>query len=145
MTSRIAGHEMTAADVMSSPVISLAETSPILEAANLMLRQQIRHIVVVNGTHCIGVLTDRDLLETWYRGPAAMRTTIVRGLVANRTSCVLPDAALRQVARVMNENQVDAVPVVEEGGELLGLITAGDVVHAVAHYGLVIPADAEAS
>jgi CBS domain-containing protein len=37
----------------------------------------------------------------------------------------------------MNTNRVDAVPVVDESGKLLGLVTADDVVHAAATKGLV--------
>ena len=36
----------------------------------------------------------------------------------------------------MNVNRVDAVPVVDPAGKALGIVTAGDVVAAVARYGV---------
>lgn len=139
MTTPTTGAEVTVADVMSAPVATVDDTSSLWHASDLMIRFGIHHVVVLaaNGGRCVGVLTDRDVLEAWHRGPAVIRATPVRELVASSTACVLPDATLRQVSSVMNVNRVDAVPVVDETGKLLGLVTASDVVHAVAHYGLV--------
>ena len=136
MTMTRSEHAMVAADVMSSPVISVDAASSIWQAGDLMLNQQVRHVLVVSGGRCVGVIRDRDILEAWYEGPAAMRATPVRRRVSERTSCVLPDAALSQVAQVMNVNRVDAVPVVDPAGKALGIVTAGDVVAAVARYGV---------
>lgn len=137
MTSPIAAAELRAADVMSAPVSTVEEDSSLWQAGDLMIGLGVHHVVVVRADHCIGMLTDRDILEAWHRGPAAIRSTPIRQFVARSTACVLPDAPVRQVASVMNRNRVDAVPVVDESGKLLGLVTAGDVVHAVATFGLV--------
>jgi CBS-domain-containing membrane protein len=50
--------------------------------------------------------------------------------------CVLPGTDLQQVADLMMCDSVDAVPVVDDHGQVLGLVTAGDVVAAVAKYGV---------
>lgn len=133
--------ELSASDVMSTPVATVDARSGLWQAGDLMMSLGVHHVVVADSGHCIGVLTDRDLLEAWYRGPAAIRGTPVSKLVATSTSCVLPDSPIRHLASIMNVNHVDAVPVVDESGRLLGLVTAGDVVHAVATYGLMVPSD----
>lgn len=139
MTTALPDRTLIATDVMSSPVVAIDENSSIWDAGDLMLGRRVHHVVVSRGTHCIGVLTDRDILEAWHRGPAALRSTPVRQLVAVQTSCVLADASLQQVAHVMNLNMVDAVPVVDEAGNALGIITATDLIKAVARYGVAIP------
>ncbi len=129
---------LVAADIMSAPVSAIDQNCSIWQAGDMMLGRRIHHVVVVAGQCCIGVLTERDLLEAWHRGPAALRATPVRRLVASRTSCVLPEASLQQVARLMNTNLVDCVPVVDGSGTALGIITSGDLVHAVATYGVSV-------
>ncbi|HWC33527.1 MAG TPA: CBS domain-containing protein [Mycobacteriales bacterium] len=136
-----AERDLLATDVMSSPIAAIDEHSSIWQAGDLMLGQRVHHVVVVSGSHCLGVLTDRDILEAWHRGPAALRATPVRELIAMRTACVLPDATLKQVAYVMNVNGVDAVPVVDGAGNAIGIITGRDVIRAVALHGVVVPAD----
>jgi len=128
--------EVTAGEAMSSPVVTVPEGGTILEAWTVMVTFRVRHAVVVRGDHCIGVLDDRALVEAWESGPSVLRSTAVRQLIGQRTVCVLPDASLREVAAIMNTCQVDAVPVVRADGKLVGLITAGDVIHAVSEHGL---------
>ena len=132
----VAPRDVSAADAMSSPVVTVPETATIFDAWSVLVHCRVRHAVVVHGDRCVGVVDDRDLVEAWHRGPGALRATAVKALLRDHTSCVLSDAPLREVARIMNEARTDAVPVVETDGKLVGLVTAGDVVHAVAEHGL---------
>lgn len=142
-TASTAERDITARDAMSSPVMTVPETATIFDAWAVMINCKVRHTVVVRDNRCLGVLTDRDLVEAWHAGPGALRATPVRRLLPEHTSCVLPGASLRQVAQVMNMTRVDAVPVVEADGKLAGLVTAGDVVHTVARLGVHLPSAAD--
>jgi CBS-domain-containing membrane protein len=137
MTTVTTARTVVAADIMTSPVPTIDQNCSIWEAGDLMLGRRIRYVAVTAGNCCIGVLTDRDILEAWHRGPAALRATPVRRLVAARTTCVLADASLQQVARLMNRDLVDCVPVVDASGLALGIITSGDVIKAVAAHGVL--------
>jgi acetoin utilization protein AcuB len=121
---------------MTSPVVTVPDTGTIWDAWSLIINCHVRHAVVVAGDHCVGVVDDHVLVQAWQRGPSALRSTPIRALLRDRTSCVLPDAPLSQVADLMNSERIEAVPVVDEHGRLLGLITPCDILHAVAHYGL---------
>jgi CBS domain-containing protein len=131
--------DLTAADAMTSPVVTVPETATLFDAWTVMVSFHVRHVVVVRDDHCLGVLDDRDLVSAWNSGPSALQATPVRRLLRDRTSCVLTDALLSQVADLMNTSRVDAVPVVEANGKLTGLITAGDIVHSVSRHGLHEP------
>ena len=130
-------NELVAREIMSTPVAAVTDEATVWEAWNVLIRDHIRHVVVVNGRHCIGVVTESDLVAAWNRGPAVLSTMPIRTLLLNRTACVLPDAPVRHVAAVMDAERVDAVPVVDEQGTVLGLITATDVIHAVASDGII--------
>jgi CBS domain-containing protein len=121
---------------MTTPVVIVPESGTIWDAWSLLISGRVRHAVVVSGERCIGIVDDRDLVKFWQHGPAELQTTPIRALVRRSTSCVLPDATLSQVAALMNVERIDAVPVVDAHGKLLGLITAGDVLHAVSRHGL---------
>lgn len=49
-------------DVMSAPVRTIEHDSPISTAAELMLREEIRHLVVMEGHFAVGVVSMRDVL-----------------------------------------------------------------------------------
>jgi CBS domain-containing protein len=129
-------HQLTAGDVMSSPAITVSDSATIWDAWSAMFTNGVRHGAVVRGAHCTGVIDDRRLIQAWQQGPNALRSTPIGTLVRVPTSCVVREASLRRVAKIMNVERVDAVPVTDPAGRLLGLITAGDVVHAVAQLGM---------
>jgi CBS domain-containing protein len=127
---------VTAATVMSSPVITVSASQSLWDAWTVMSSCGLRHVVVTVRDRCVGVIDDRRLIAPWPQGPGHMQHTSVRSTLDQRTACVLPDAPLSGVAEIMNTNQVDAVPVVDETGKLLGLVTAVDVIRAVARWGI---------
>jgi CBS domain-containing protein len=127
---------VTAGRVMSSPVITVGAGQSLWDAWTVMSSCSVRHVVVTVRDRCVGVIDDRGLVAAWPQGPGYMQHTSVRSTLDQRTACVLPDAPVSGVAEIMNTNQVDAVPVVDETGKLLGLVTAVDVIRAVARCGI---------
>jgi len=65
---KVVGADQTASllpmdSIMSAPVIGIDERRPITEAADLMHRNGIRHLLVRSATTVVGVLSVRDLLR----------------------------------------------------------------------------------
>ena len=59
--------------------------------------------------------------------PPSARGRTVRDVMTRQVLCVSPDQPLAEVASLMNNKDVDRVPVVEEG-KLVGFLTRGDIV-----------------
>lgn len=133
---RARARALTARDVMSSPALTIRPDATPWMAWSLMTKYGVRHLVVQGEGRCLGMLDDREIFAQWPMGPLALRRVTIAGMMRSRTSAVLPGVALQQVAHVMNVDRVDAVPVVDEHGAVLGLITAGDLVAAIAAYGI---------
>ncbi len=55
---------MPVQDVMSSPVIGIDVARPITDAADLMDRNQTRHLAVMRSGTIVGILSVRDLLRS---------------------------------------------------------------------------------
>ena len=133
---------LTAADIMSAPVVTAdLNESPIVARAR-MRAWGVRHLVLVHGGVCAGVVDDRSVLSAWRHSPLGVRHPTLAGLRRTTTTCVLPVADVKMVARVMTAGRVDAVPVVDADGVLLGLVTAGDVAAAVARFGVSVGEEA---
>ena len=127
---------VVAGDVMSAPTVSIRPTTTVWAAWSLMLRTGLRHLVVSTPEGCVGVIDDRTVFAEWPMGPLALRRRTVRELVRPRTTCVLPDTDLRRVAQVMVDEAIDAVPVVDPDGRLVGIVTGSDIARAVALTGI---------
>jgi acetoin utilization protein AcuB len=123
---------LTAADVMSAPVITVSASDTLWTAWGLIYRAGFRHLVVVDGTRCVGVLDDRHIVLAWPFGPLGKHQTGVGDVIARGVHCVLPDTPVPTVAEIMLTERTDAVPVVNGRGEILGLITVGDMLTVLA-------------
>lgn len=127
---------LRARDVMSAPVHVVSITDTMWDAWSVMLKFGVRHLVVCDGDRCAGVLDDRILFAHWPAGPFGITSTPVRQVIPPHTTCVLPETSLGRVARVMVNQDVDAVPVTDVDGTIIGLVTPGDIAVAVARYDL---------
>ncbi len=117
------------------PIVVEADT-PFLEARLVLKKRHIRHLPVVDGGTLIGVVTDRDLKEA---APSAatgldvyelnylLLKMTVRELIKRAPVTIKPDDAIETAALLMRDNKIGCLPVVDDTGRLLGLITETDM------------------
>jgi CBS domain-containing protein len=115
----------TAGQVMSrSPRTSEAQAS-LFSAWGKLHGEHNRHLVVIDeGVRPIGVLDERDIALQWPPGPLGAHHLPVHKLLRFRTRPrVRAEDDVAEVAATMLGAREDALPVVDEDGRLLGLVT----------------------
>ncbi|MEV4288076.1 CBS domain-containing protein [Nonomuraea bangladeshensis] len=123
---------LVAEQVMSRILVVVKPEESPLMAWELMRRADVHHLPVVSGGHLLGVLSREDLAASWSGGPWEQSGRQVGAvLTGERRPRVRPGTPLPRVAAILADSGCDALPVVGEHG-LVGLITASDVVAAVA-------------
>jgi len=125
--------ELTAADIMSRPVLTISVGETLWEAWSLLYRSGLRHLVVVDGSRCVGVIDDRRIALEWPLSPSRDLARRVGQVITGRARCVLPDTAVPELARIMLRNRVDVLPVVTPTGDLTGLVSASDLLLVLAY------------
>jgi CBS domain-containing protein len=121
-----------AAQVMSTPVVTVSKDETLWDAWGLLYRSGLRHLVVLDGLRCIGVIDDRRIVAEWPLAPGAPYRRTVGQVISRRCRVVVPATPITVVARIMLDEHADAVPVVTDRGDILGLVTATDIVNVVA-------------
>lgn len=127
---------MRAAKVMTSPVITVAEQTPVSEAAAILTGHGFTSVPVVDGAgQMTGIVSESDLMrdrvrpEGWPAQPEHADPAV--GTVMTKVPLALrPDADLADVVSLMLAEPVRAVPIVEDG-RLVGIITRRDVLRAL--------------
>jgi CBS domain-containing protein len=138
--------EITAGELMSSPVVAVTTGHSVASAWEAMRTRGVHHLVVLDQHGLAGVLDDRTLAARWPAGgPEAPHSVTVGHLISGGVWCVLRDQPASAVARIMTEGHCDAVPVVTTAGILLGLVTATDLVAAVARAAVPVAAGVESA
>jgi acetoin utilization protein AcuB len=121
---------------MSPKPVTITADVSITEALREMRQKQVRRLPVLDGEgHLIGIVSEKDLL---YASPSpATSLSIyemhyllsrlkVSELMSTHVITVAPDVPLEEAARVMADNKIGGLPVVEDG-RLVGIITETDI------------------
>ena len=132
---------MRVEDLMSRSVVTIGHDATVAQAWNLMRTRQVRHLPVLDADRwLIGILTDRDLRQVILeRSVQEEPAELARALARLRVNEVMtwgvitvrPETDIRQAARIMHERNLGALPVAD-GGRVVGMLTASDVIQAVA-------------
>ena len=123
---------------MRSPAVTIGPNATVREAVALMTTGKLRHLPVVDADRLVGIVTDRDLRQAVFApivqerlgaGGDAVGHILVREVMTWAVVTVRPATDLREAARLMHEQKIGAVPVVE-GNRLVGILTESNVLVA---------------
>ncbi len=115
--------------VKGSQVFTIPSTANISDVVNELIAHNCGSLVVSDGDRMIGIISERDIL----RACAAMHDSLedipLRPLMSRNVITASPMDKVGDVMGMMTEHRVRHLPVME-AGELVGLISIGDVVKA---------------
>ncbi len=98
-------------------------------AARLMWEHDCGCLPVVDvEDRLVGIVTDRDVLMGAYTQGRALGDLHVSNCMTQKVMAALPSDTVEDVIRMMGDHQVRRIPVVEEQGKLVGLISLSDLV-----------------
>lgn len=122
------------ADVMTRDLLTLGPDESVLMAWELMCQNRSHHLPVVDGEgHCLGVIDAQTITTTWEASSPQRARRPVRLLLAHRPFVpVAPTDSIGTAAGVMLRQGVDHVAIVDGDGLLVGLLTARDLISALA-------------
>jgi acetoin utilization protein AcuB len=131
---------MKVREMMTGAPISVGSDTPVFDARQTMLKERIRHLLVVEDGRLVGIVTDRDIrlnlpsqatsLSMWEVNYLLAKLTV--GKVMTKGVIITgPDQDATDAARLMLEHKIGALPVLD-GDRLVGIITETDVLRAFA-------------
>ena len=113
-------YDVKVSDVMSTALITVTPNEAVTEAHAEMELGVIRHLLVVDDRgRLVGVLSDRDLL----RGAHSKRSHTVGDLMSRDVVTLRPEAPAHEAAVLMLDLRIGSLPVVDENGSLIGVVT----------------------
>lgn len=107
--------------------ITVAPGSPALEAVEIMRNKRFGCVVVTEGEKLVGILTERDILIKFAGIKGAERLKI-RDIMTPDPEVVQPDDNMSYVMNAMHVGGYRHVPVVDEGGKPIAVISMKDIV-----------------
>jgi acetoin utilization protein AcuB len=123
---------------MTANPLTVPETMPVQEAEELMRKHKIRRLPVVRGDKLVGIVTEIDILRVTPSSATSLSVfelnyllsrLLVKEAMTKTPRIISPEATIEEAALIMRENNVGALPVVENG-KLVGIITESDIFDA---------------
>lgn len=122
---------MNVVDLMTTEVISVTRNTGLRQAAQLMFRNRVSGLPIVDDDGTLsGIITEADFLrlEVERREGNRDQGDTVGGVMSHGAVTVGPDAEIYEAAKIMAVQEVKRLPVVDDDGRLLGIISRADIV-----------------
>ncbi|WP_068597656.1 HPP family protein [Vaginella massiliensis] len=127
------------AQIMSKNVIAVNPTKKLSEVDSLFKEYNIRHIPVTDGSKLIGVMSKSDLAKLVFRDPnqeigeemlrALYDNFALRDVMVSNPVTVTGDTHIKEVAEILANQTFHSLPVVDENGDLIGIVTTTDLLN----------------
>lgn len=111
----------------SDDVHTIDESASALTAIEKMNEHSIGALVVVHEGRVTGMFTERDVLRRIVAQGADPAVLRVRDVMTRKVICINPETTLNDARAVMKDRHIRHLPVVDNHGELAGMISIGDL------------------
>lgn len=117
-------------DVMKEDPVVCHPNDSFYRAAQLMASRNIGFLPVVDRQRrLIGVVTDRDIVVRGLARQCDMRTPVEQVMTRELVTCKAMDD-LSKAEKLMGEHQKSRIPICDDFGECVGVVSLSDIAHA---------------
>jgi len=111
-------------------VYAVAPGDSVIDAIRLMAEKGIGAVLVMEGARLVGIVSERDYARKIVLHGRSSSDTAVRDIMTAEVVTVGPQHTVEHCMQVVTEHRIRHLPVVE-GGDVIGVISIGDLVKAV--------------
>jgi CBS domain-containing protein len=149
---------MLVKDVMSKNVITISPEESISNAIDKMAKNNISGLIVVEDEKVVGVISESDVLKIFKSEFPELKLSSnvslsifsliksgikiireikkigklkVKDLMSKKVFFVKPEDTILEAARIMSKKDVRRLPVIDESGKLVGIISRTDILRAL--------------
>jgi CBS domain-containing protein len=123
-------------------VYSISPNDTVYNGLELMVENNLGALLVVDNGHFTGIFTERDYTRKVILRGKASKETLVKEIMSEHPATVTLDSTIEDCMKIMTTSAIRHLPVLENG-ELVGLISMGDLVRFIMDEQRIIIEDLE--
>jgi CBS domain-containing protein len=117
---------MKVSEIMTSPVVKVAASAAVSEAAKIMAHKDIGTVLVEENMEIVGIVTERDIVNKVVAHGRDPDRTMAEDIMSTPIILINSEKSVEEANELMNQKKVRRLPV-EKEGEIVGMITLKDV------------------
>lgn len=123
---------MKIADVLTrkaiAEVVTIASTATVRDLLGVLAEHSIGACIVNgDGTAVSGIVSERDVVRRLHENDALL-TAEVSSIMTTEVETCAPEAAIDDILGIMTKRRIRHMPVVSTDGDLVGIVSIGDLV-----------------
>ena len=111
-----------------SEVLRIDGGATVFDAIRRMVESNVGALLVTERGSVAGIVTERDYLRRVTLEGRTERETLVREIMTSPLVYVTPETSVDECMAVMTERRIRHLPVFDDGRELVGIVSIGDLV-----------------
>ena len=110
---------------------SIEPDATVFEAIQKMADKHVGALLVMDGPDLKGIISERDYAREVILEGRESKKTLVTEIMSNKVISVPPTGSVQSSLEIMTEHHIRHLPVVDENGIVLGMVSIGDLVKDV--------------
>jgi len=110
------------------PLAVVAPGDTVFHALTVMAKHEVGAVLVLDGEQLVGIFSERDYARKIILQGKTSKETLVREIMSDKVAYVTPNVSLDECMALMTEKHFRHLPVLDEDGNVLGIISIGDLV-----------------
>ena len=144
--------ELLAKDIMTKKVITISKDATLAELAKLLIKNKISGVPIVDEKEeLLGIVTEADLIikesnlpfplsfsfaflesyESYTKSTKEYLETRVEEVMSTNVKTAREDMPISKVVNIMINNNINRLPILNNGGKLTGIITRADIIKSI--------------
>lgn len=108
--------------------ITVSPRTTILDARDILLKYRISRLIVEKNKKPIGIVTEKDIARSLVISKKPLPTILIQDIMSKNLITITPDKTIYDCSKLMMQNGISSVIVIDQNGYLMGLVTKTDLV-----------------
>ena len=134
---------ITVSSIMTPNVITVNEKQTLREGSKFMYQHNIGGLIVLMDTSNnetaeidkpIGIITERDIARLVAFSSNLSTDTAISEVMSKPLITINQNSSIKEVTELMQQNDIRRLPIVDNKGKLVGIITAKDILRSLMEF-----------